>query len=288
MNELTNLSLFNENTGEIIQYLTKDELEFLRNNYTSAPKGTGRINDKNIRRSDDLFCQFINETCGSFYFNYYNKLEMNQYSFRFMYICTFMNYKGYLEFGNAKNEGRLCTKKDLMEILALGKSEYYKTFNYLLDNNLIKIDENDFICVNTEICIKGKIKSKKEVVRMFDSGIREIYKNSLPKEHKKLSVLIKILPYIHHDLNVICQDPTEEYAELIKPLTLTELAKTLNYSTTQKLKKGLMDLKVNGEPVIMISKINNKDMLVVNPKIYYKGGNIEKMEGIINLFKIAK
>ena len=38
----------------------------------------------------------------------------------------------------------------------------------------------------------------------------------------------------------------------------------------------------------MISKINNKDMLVVNPKIYYKGGNIEKMEGIINLFKIAK
>lgn len=62
----------------------------------------------------------------------------------------------------------------------------------------------------------------------------------------------------------------------------------LQYSTTQKLRKGLMDLKVNGEPVIMISKINNKDMLVVNPKIYYKGGNIEKMEGIINLFKIAK
>ena len=49
----------------------------------------------------------------------------------------------------------------------------------------------------------------------------------------------------------------------------------LQYSTTQKLRKGLMDLKVNGEPVIMISKINNKDMLVVNPKIYYKGEFLE-------------
>lgn len=288
MNKLTNVSLFNEKTGEIIQYLTEEELAFLRNNFTSAPKGSGKTNDANARRSDDLFCQYINEVCGSFYFNYYNKLEMNQYAFRFIYICTFINYKGYLEFGNAKNEGRLCTRKDLMEMLSLGKSEYYKTVNYFIDNNLIKIDDNDFVSINTDICVKGKIKTKKEVVRMFDNGIKEIYKNSLPKEHKKLAVLIKILPYIHHDLNVVCQDATEEYTELIKPLTITELSKILGYSTPQKLKKGLMDLKVNGEPVIMMTKINNKDMIVVNPKIYYKGGNIEKMEGIINLFKIAK
>ena len=72
-----------------------------------------------------------------------------------------MNYKGYLEFGNAKNEGRLCTKKDLMEILALGKSEYYKTFNYLLDNNLIKIDENDSIISYKMYNFKKNIIGKK-------------------------------------------------------------------------------------------------------------------------------
>ena len=62
----------------------------------------------------------------------------------------------------------------------------------------------------------------------------------------------------------------------------------MGYSTTQKLKKGLMDIKVKGQPVIMISKINNKDMLVVNPLIYYKGNDLKTMEGIINLFKMAR
>lgn len=37
----------------------------------------------------------------------------------------------------------------------------------------------------------------------------------------------------------------------------------------------------------MIATINNKNMIVVNPSLYYKGNNIESLKGIINLFKIA-
>ena len=284
-NKLTDYIVCDSKTGEYIQNLTVDEVEMLKDNYTTA--NISKINDSNVRESENLFYQYIKETCGGFYFHYYNKMDINQHTFRFMYMCTYMNYKGYMELGNAKDEGRLCVKKDLIEILKLGKTETYKTINYLLDNNLITIDKNEYVKINTNICVKGKLNNKKEVVRMFDDGIKEIYKNSLPKEHKKLALLIKILPYVHFDLNVICSNPNEEYPELIKPITLTELTKILDYSTTQRLKKGLMTLKVNNEYVIMITKISNKDMIVVNPKIYYKGNQLDKMEGIINLFKIA-
>ena len=117
MNELTNYSIFNENTGEIIQYLTMEEIEYLKSNYTSAPKGNSKLNDRGVELipNNDLFKQFIKEELGGFYFNYYNKLESNQFTFRFLYLCTFENFKGYLELGNAKAEGRLCVKKDLLK-----------------------------------------------------------------------------------------------------------------------------------------------------------------------------
>ena len=76
MNELTNYSIFNENTGEIIQYLTMEEIEYLKSNYTSAPKGNSKLNDRGEEfiPNNDLFKQFIKEELGGFYFNYYNTI----------------------------------------------------------------------------------------------------------------------------------------------------------------------------------------------------------------------
>ena len=85
---------------------------------------------------------------------------------------------------------------------------------------------------------------------------------------------------VHVKTNVICRNATEDFMELVDYYTLTELADELSYSSTQKLKKGLMDIKVKGQPVIMIAKINNKDMLVVNPLIYYKGNDLKSPSSI--------
>lgn len=289
MDNLNNLHsskvLLDESTGEIV-YLTVKEVNMVEESRDNHLKISTKDSENKHMKSDGLFNQYVDETCGNFYFNYYLRYEVNQYIFRYIYLCTYMNYDGFLEFGNAKNEGRLVTKSDLFEMLNLSKRECYNTIDYLVDNKLITF-EDKYIKINSNICVKGKIESKKDVVRMFNKAIQSIYLNSLPKEHKKLALLIKLLPYVHYDTNVICDNPTEEYKELIKPYSLTQISTILKYSTVQKFKKGLMDLKVNNESVIMITKINNKNMIVVNPKIYYKGNNLDKMQGIISLFKIA-
>lgn len=276
--------IIDEKTGEVEYMTNKEYIQYLDSKNRHVKTSSNSIE---YIKSKEEFAQYIDESCGNFYFNYYNSYQVNQYTFRLIYLCTFMNYQGYIEFGNSKGINKLASKKDLIEILGLSKAESYNTINYLFDNGLI-IEDGEYIRINSDVCIKGKIKNKKEVVRMFDNAIKEIYENSMPKEHKKLSLLIKLLPYIHYDKNVICENPSEQNEEFIIPVNLTQLTTILGYSTTQKLRKGLMNLKANNEFVIMLSKINNKDMIVVNPKVYYKGNKLNEMKGIISLFAMAK
>lgn len=199
-----------------------------------------------------------------------------------------MNYENIILFGNTTTEAsRRASKKDLQEILGINKTQFYSTIKYLVSKDMIRI-EDDKITINKKICIRGKVtRNSKGVVRVFDKVVKEIYEKSKASEHAKLGLFIKILPYIHYDMNVVCYNPEEELTENIQAYTLTELTKELGYSATQKLKKGLMDIKINGESLMMVSTINNRSMIVVNPKLYYKGNKIDQLVGIINLFKIA-
>lgn len=285
MNELKQLHptkiIVDEVSGEI-EYLTIEEYT----KYKYSKDNHLKVETRTKTKSKDDFYKYIDEKCGSFYFNYYDELESNQYIFRYIYLCTYLNYDNYLEFGNSKGDNKLMKKKDLFEVLKLSEKETYRTMKYFIDYNLMNI-KDDNIKINRKICVKGKLREKdKSVVRVFDKAIQEIYNNSLPKEHKKLSLLIKLLPYVHFDMNVICKNTSIKNPSLIEPLTIGELSSLSGYSSNQKLKKGLMELKVNGEHVVMITKIANKDMVVINPKVYYKGNNIGEMQGVINLFKI--
>ena len=236
---------------------------------------------------------FIRDNLGGFYFSIYNKLlELPlapQYRFRFIFLCTHMNYDGKLEYGNGKGDSRLMIEKDLGEVLMLSERETINTKKALKELDLIVIEDDKTITINKKYAIKGKIGKRdlKGSIRMMEQGIQELYAKATPKEHKKLALLVEILPYVNFQHNIVCNNPNESSAKNVIPITLTELANMLGYSTTQKLKRGLMDIKINNESLIMIVTINRKSMIIVNPRVYYKGNNIDALKGIINLFTIA-
>ncbi len=242
------------------------------------------------KKSDEESYRFIDDNFGSFYFNNYNKLLAknleSQMLFRFTYLCTFLDYENNLRYGASNG---IMLEKDLQEVLKLSERETRNTKNALIKTNLL-LSQNKELSINKNFCSKGETKklfTEKGVIRMFEEGIKKLYEGSQPRDHKKVGVLLKILPYLHIETNVLCHNPNEEDIELIKPLTLTEMANILGFSTTQKLKKGLFDLKIDDTPVIMNSIINNVRKIVVNPQVYYKGSNIEQMKGLINLFKVG-
>jgi hypothetical protein len=240
-----------------------------------------------MKEDQTEFQQYLLGCYGSFYFNFYKRFGTieGQFLFRFIYLATFMNYDNLLS-----NGVRLIKEEDLMEILLLGKTEFYKTKKYLIENDFISIQENKTILVNDRYCKKGKINKTKsiEVVRMFNNAIQELYMKSTPKEHKKLALLIDILPCINLKFNVICKNPTCEYEENIQPYTMPELCSKLGYDKTHasRLKKDLFKLKVNNEMVIGIFEKENGKAIYVNPSVYYKGGKFEDIKNLQSMFKI--
>lgn len=242
-------------------------------------------------KDQDEFQLFIKETCGGFYFNFYkrllNKIEP-QYLTRFLYLCTYLDYEG--RFVKKLGNRNVCIKEnELQHMLNLSVRETFNTKKSLIDNELISIVDG-VIYVNKKYCKKGDIvkNSNVEKVRMFDYGIKHIYETSLKTEHKKLALLFQLLPYINLRWNVVCKNPEETILENIKPYSIKELKILLNQTNITRLKNNLLNLRVGKEAVVMINSVMNKDLLTINPKVYYKGVKIDELSYLMGLFSINK
>lgn len=237
---------------------------------------------------------FMNNNLGYFFHLFFGnvlKLDLEpQMLIRFLKLCTYMNYDNILVKGNTKGQRKI-RENELQGILKLNRSEFYKTKKYLLENNLITIND-DMIKINNKFAKRGKIKGgayDKEVVRVFNE-FQKLYDGVKPNQHKKLFVFIKILPYLNVRFNILCKNPYENEIERVKPISWTELGKEIGLSsrTTKRLRTELWSLKINNSVVIgEFSTFLCGKAIVINPSIYYKSNNIESLKGIIDLFKIS-
>ena len=284
---LTELYITNKD-HEYISGLTEEELRLL----DESRNGVNKLNMPMSIKVKKEFNSYIDWNMGSFYFNFYN--STNKYEgakvFRFVYICTFMNYKGYIEYGNSKGKCKLAKKSDLMEMLKLKKSEYFYTIKYFEDNKFIEYDEELNVKINNIFCNRGKLynkdKRKGEYIRMFDNASKELYENSKPREHKNISILLKLIPYVNKETNIICKNPNSQVEDLI-PFKQKEILELLNLSDCKTI-KSLTNLKIlNGEESAFL-KISNcfvKNAFVINPRVMF-GGNetdIDYLEEILPL-----
>ena len=264
--------------------LEEGYLAGIRENNTKEQKKR-EIADMLKSRSD--FHNELIDAYGNFYFNFYQRLEHieRQYLFRFLFLVSYINYNNYLSNGK-----RLYTDVEAFELLELGRSETQKTKNYLIANELITINEKKNVIINEKFCKKGEIHKRKsdEVVRMFNTAIRDIYNSAEPRQHKKLALLIELLPYINLKFNVICENPTEESEENIRAYDMKELCTILGYDTSKssRLRKELFSLKVSEEDVIGIFTRRSRTAMYVNPRVYYKGTRTEDINMLKALFRI--
>ena len=124
---------------------------------------------------------------------------------------------------------------------------------------------------------------------MFDNGFKEIYEQATSKEHKRLGILIKILPLVNYKWNLVCTNPEETDKDKIIPLSLKDLCRVVGYdeNNSNKLKRELLKVEVSGNSVICIHTMKSGNIISINPKVYYKGNSIEALEYLCTLFDIA-
>lgn len=237
--------------------------------------------------------QFIKDTFGSFVHYWYNEILKEEYNIAYMvrllYMASFINYDNVM----AYNNGKKIRKKDLEMVLRLSQKETYNTINYLLENSFVTIDEKTKIVSIDEQCIKkggvnaqkGKLKDL-GVTRVFNNGIRVLYENFPVNNHKLLGYLIKMLPWLSTDYNIICDNVSETDMELIKPLTWKDLRLKLgdNEVTFSRNKNKLLKTKIKGECLIGELKLDSRTLIIVNPNLFYKGNKIDNMKWLCDIF----
>lgn len=242
-----------------------------------------------LEKSDEMkeFKEYIIEMCGKFTFLFYDEELVNsvlpQYLFRFLYLCTFSNYDNLLMYKNKPIE-----ENKLQFMWQLSRMESYNTKKALIDAKLITIKDKK-IYINKKINNRGSsnVNLNNMATRVFDDYVKEIYENSKPIEHKRLALLVKVLPFLNYNTNVLCSNPFEKDINKLKHLTIPELSKEINYSQ-KRIKSELLEITVYGEKAIGFFITKGIKSIVINPKVFYKGSDISELKGLINLFEIKK
>lgn len=273
---------------------------------------------KSIRGTND----YINENLG-YYFHllYSNVLSLNlepQYLIRFLKLCCYTDYKNKLVTGSTR--GKKIKANELEKILNLSRNETSKTKTYLINQGLIKIDDDKTIEVNNAYVKRGQLKGNlidMDVVRVFNNGFNRLYDGAKARQHKKLVTFIKILPYLNINHNIICTNPMENIIKIEEMALLgeldtliifnldrigrttegTEFIKRMTYSNVKVLSvtEGLLnsgndtDELINGIKFWMAQQESKKISLrskngkeAANKKGLFAGGPVNFGYGVVN------
>lgn len=276
-------------TGEVTQY-TEDV-------YENKPK----IKEKSLEKlkRDELMKDCIKREIGRFFMYFYEKVDNIdipiQYKTRFIYLSSFLHYNEEQLVDKIEGRGNVyfrIRKDKLFDILMLSKSEFDKTVKYLKDNKLMYKDDK-YYNISSEFSIHGENKNSNNdsYTRVFINNIRYIYQNCLPRNHKQLYYLFKLLPYVNKQSNIICKNVDEIEIKNIIPMNQVDIANVigLNKDNTTRWMKTMSKFKIDNQNIIMKTVIDNDiTCIIVNPKIYYSGCNIDKLQFIIGLFDMVK
>jgi hypothetical protein len=216
---------------------------------------------------------------------------------RLIYISTFVDWKGRL----METEQTAMTKEKLKEKLRLSRNKFYELYKKLIDLQILieyidKENKTILYYINSDYFYKGKIdniesiSNQQKCTRLFTKEIQYLYENTTIKSHKTLSVLFRTIPYLNVKYNIVCKNPDEVIADLIKPMTLKELGEILCYSEKgiQNLRKEFTNIKTTSNKSLIIFATADGNLnhykIIINPKVIYGGKDYKIVEGVGTLF----
>jgi hypothetical protein len=130
-----------------------------------------------------------------------------------------------------------------------------------------------------------------DFTRIYIQTTRDLYLNTTSKNHKKLSIVYKLLPYINWKYNILAKNINETEKERINPLSVKDILDILRYSNNNltRFKKEFYSLTYNQYQVFgtFQTKAEYKTSTIyLNPLVAYRGNDIEELRTLINMFEI--
>ena len=277
-----------ESTGEVVTYekcvLTSDGISKQRENI------------EEIKRYKEAH-EYIRRELGMFFFYFYNKMDKVEiplaHKTRFIYLSSFLGYNTENLVTKIQGKGNVYfrIKRDkLFEILSLPEREFRRTMKSLTDVDVVYKDGN-YYNIKSEYSIHGENNNaNKGCTRVFIDNIRKLYVETDYRKHKQLYYLFKILPNVNLENNIVCTNVKEMEIYKTIPMSLKDIVLSLGLS--EKYNKtwfnDMRKFKIDGNYVIMRTEIGDEMSIIINPKVYYGGNNIDNLKYIIGLFESAR
>ncbi|SMF91232.1 hypothetical protein SAMN05661091_5384 [Paenibacillus uliginis N3/975] len=208
---------------------------------------------------------------------------------RLMYVGTYTGYSGRLQYDN----GRPINRKELERLLNMSRARFSEFFRKLQDEEIVSIEEEyGDIYVNPSVFYRGVLAEvgysldDYRHTRMFRSTVRQLYETYGGRAVKQLALIYAVLPFVSFSTNIVCFNPEEVDEDRLQPMDLDRLAALLHYQDTQKLRRALESIKLDGKPVFYLPHNvhdKRKRRIIVNPRIVF-AGSAESLAAIKVLF----
>lgn len=233
----------------------------------------------------------------------FNDLNLNQATIsRFLYLATYIDYndreENVLVKHTKNNKIEYMNKRDVKYLLNLGDTAFKSFYKEIKEKELL-FEANGKIYLNPVYVNKGKSNFKdKEYARMFIDTTRELYENCKPRQHKHLSYVYQLLPFLHYETNILCKNPEEIDINKLDKLHFTDICRMLNLSndkkTMDKLKRDLFKFYITRDDekyyflsyVTIRQEIGTRSYYVVNPYVVWKGKNLQVAKDIIGFLTL--
>ena len=236
----------------------------------------------------------LNENFGEFFFYKYDKLLQDiQYqmatAFRFLYVCSkadrthkVIAYDNYVatnpfDFTYIFNKPRT-TSIDFYHDLANHELIYQDTDgNYRVNDNYFAKDFS-----NDEF--------KRHSVRVFNIALQDLYNQLTSSEHVFGGELLKLVPYMNVHTNVLCHYIEEADINYMEPLTKEEIQTILRDDSDygRKLRLKMEKFMLRDEPVLGKFAAMGETHYIINPRLFYRGNNINDLKATMQNFDICK
>lgn len=191
---------------------------------------------------------------------------------RLFYLSTYMLYeRSTLCYSN----GRMLTADSLPEVLQTSESTCRRFLAAMEQQGYLQIEDGAVI-MNTEYFARQSIRhwigDDRSFIRVYHNAYRYLYRQLKKKQRGQLAYLIRMIPYLHEERNIVCANTFAHDASRIVPLDDKRICEAVGYNPNQsaRLMRDLQALHLqNGQPAFKYN--TEQHCFIIHPALVYEG-----------------
>ncbi len=206
---------------------------------------------------------------------------------RATYLATFLSFGDNALY---QSQRRKILRKDLPKKLGLAEAPTNRFWAVVKDKYFYR-DRLGFIRTLGNGYVMGHLGARfdEEFQKLYIRVVRELYEKIPPRQHKRLGYVLKMLPFLNFEYNILCHNPTERVFDKINPLTVSEFCEAVKFNKTHAADLardyGRITFTVDGRQEVFCKFLSNgatveNATIYINPRLVYKGFDFKKVEAI--------